>query len=382
MSRGQSDSPDLDSSATVFETTASNDKISAGDISLVMSEQSLRRMGSVRRRSVTREHSFRPPWPPRNAHPDEIIHLRQELEQLREEQEQAEEMVYLMGEDLQRTQEEMEEKDDELRRKEAELLKCGEELRNWRQNAQSLSNEVQEERRLAADQVANLTTSLAAKDGEKREAKLKNEQELSYLRRQVEQLTTDKEAQIEPIGSQSIKELVDLRNKVTQLETTISEKDAELTKKAALVGKNSNQEQELRHAAEATLRTTKEEYEVKLRDADQRAGVQLAEMQKRAQAAETSLQEHTSRVQDVGTDQENLQKRIYGLESELQDQRRICAWFKGNSERLSRDIKEAEAARRQMEQSEYAVKRQVADLKSQVNALQPRRRIETMPGAY
>ena len=383
MSRGQSDSLDLDSSATGFETAAFDDIIPAGDISSAVSEQPTKRMGSN-----MPVQSVRSPWPPRNAHPDEVIRLRRELEKLREEQGQAEEMVYLMGEDLQRTQEEVEEKDDELRRREAELLKCREELRNWRQNAQNLSNEIQEEKRLAADKVANLTTSLATKDEERREAKLKGEEELSSLRRQVEQLTADKEAQTQSIGSQSTTELVDLRKQVTQLKSTISEKDAELTKKAAVaadslqMGENTNQEQELRHAAEASLRTTKEEYEVKLREADQRAGVQLAEMQKRAQAAENSLQEHTSRVQDVGSDQDKLQKRIHGLESELQDQRKCCAWFKRNSERLSREIKEAEAARRQMEQSEYAVKRQVADLKSQVNALQSRRGMGTMPGAY
>ena len=148
------------------------------------------------------------------------------------------------------------------------------------------------------------------------------------------------------------------------------------------MGKNSSQEQELRHAAEASLRITKEEYEAKLREADQRAVVQLSEMQKRALGAETSLQEHTARVQEVGVDQENMVRRVQGLEAEVQDQRKSCAWFKKNSERLSRDIKAADAARRQLEQSDYAAKRQVADLKSQVNALQPRRRMDPMPGAY
>lgn len=506
MSRGSSDTPDLDPSATGLETAAVNDIISAGAMSEAMPERQVR-----------------PQPPPKKAHLDEVIRLMKELEEMREEKGQAEEMTDLMGQDLQSAQEEVEKKDGELRRKEAELLKCGEELKNWRQKAQSLSIEVQEEKRLAAgiresiemqevalssrmdnesgrgeevsrlrDQVANLITSLATKDAEKKEAGLQTEEELSYLRKQVEQLTTsltEKEAQMKSIGSRSMKELVYLRKQATQLKTTISEKDAELTKKVALaagstydqcqatfrenkiqfestlreteerlnaqlaqeqelrhaaeatleeareemlthphedqsrdkqiqlettykeneerlkaqltqeqdlrraaeakvhdtrekMGKNSSQEQELRHAAEATLRITKEEYEVKLREAGERAGVQLAEMQKRAQGAETSLQEHTARVQEVGVDQENLMKRVQGLEAEVQDQRKSCAWFKKNSERLSRDIKAADAARRQLEQSDHAAKRQVTDLKSQVNALQPRRRMDAMPGAY
>ena len=505
-SRGSSDAPDLDPSAVGLETAASNDIVSAGDLSAAMPQRPLK-----------------PQPPPKKAHLDEVIRLMKELEELREEKGQADEMTDLMGQDLQIAQEEVEKKDDELRRKETELLRCTEELKNWRQKAQDLSIEVQEERRQVAaikesietpevavpsgrgnepgrgqelvrlrDQVANLITSLATKDAEKKEAGLQTQEELSYLRKQVEQLTTsltEKEAQMKSIGSRSMKELVYLRKQATQLKTTVSEKDAELTKKVALaagsaydqwqatiqnnklqfdntlreteerlnaqlaqeqelrhaaeatlqqtreetltnahqnqsqdtqlrmetsykenedrlkaqlaqeqelrraaeakfydtrekMGKSSREEQELRHAAEASLRITKEEYEVKLREANERAGIQVAEMQKRAQEAETSLQEHTARVQEAGTDHENLTRRVHGLESEVEDQRKTCAWFKKNSERLSRDIKETEAARRQLVQSEYAMKRQVADLKSQVNALQPRRNMETMPGAY
>ena len=506
MSRSPFDPADLDPSTAGLETAAFNDIISAGNMS-----------GAIP------ERSSRPQPPPKKAHLDEVMRLMKELEELREEKGQAEEMTDLMGQDLQIAEEQVEKKDNELRRKEAELLKCGEELNNWKQKAQTLSIEVEEERRLAAgikeslemqevaassrmnnasgkgeellrlrEQVANLVTALAMKDVEKKEAGAQTEEELSYLRKQVEQLTTsltEKEEQMKSIGARSMKELVYLRKQATQLKTTISEKDTELTKKLTLaansaydqsqaairenklrfettlreteerlraqlaqeqelrqaaeatledtrevlltdahqdqsrdqqlqlettykaneerlkaqltqeqdlrraaeakfhdtrdqMGKSTNQEQELRHAAEASLRIAKEEYEAKFREADQRAVAQLAEMQKRALGAETSLQEHTARVQAVGLDTENLTRRIQGLESEVQSQRTSCAWFKKNSERLSRDIKDAEAARRQMEQSEYAVKRQVADLKSQVNALQPRRRMDAVPGAY
>jgi len=453
-SRNSSDTADLDPRAIGLETAVANNITSAGDMSAAMEERPLK-----------------PQPPPKKAHLDEVIRLKKELEEIREEKGQAEEMTDMMGQDLQIAQEEVENKDDELRRKEAELLNCGEELKNWRQKAQSLSSEVQEEKRLAAgikqsiemqevavsswmgnesgkgeellrlrDQVANLIASLATKDAEKKEAGLQTEEELSYLRKQVEQLTTsltEKEDRMKSIGSRTLKELVYLRKQATQLKSTISEKDAELTTKVSLaagaaydkwqatirdkqlqfettlreieerlnaqltqeqelrrvaeaslhdtrekMGTNSSQEQELQRVAEASLRSTKEEYEARLREADERAGFQIAEMQKRAQEAEASLQEHTSRVQEVGMDQENLLKRIHGLESEVQDQRKGCDWFKKNSERLSREIKETEAARRVLEQSEYAVKRQVADLKSQVTALQQRRRMEPMPVSY
>lgn len=170
-----------------------------------------------------------------------------------------------------------------------------------------------------------------------------------------------------------------LKAQLTQEQNLRRALEAEFNDTREKMGKNSSQEQELRDAAEASLRNTKEEYEKKLREADERAGAQLTAMQKRAQEAETSLHEHATRVQEVGIDQESLTRRIQGLESEVQDQRSSCAWFKKNSERLSREIKEAEAARRQLEQSEYAVKRQVADLKSQITVLQPRR---STPGAH
>ena len=474
MSRGPSDPADLDPSTAGLETAAVNDMISAGNMSGAMPERPLR-----------------PQPPPKKAHLDEVMRLMKELEELREEKGQAEEMTDLMGQDLQIAEEQVEKKDNELRRKEAELLKCGEELKNWKQKAQTLSIEVEEERRLAAGIKESLEMQEVAASSRMNNASGQGE-ELLRLREQVEQLTTsltEKEAQMKSIGARSMKELVYLRKQATQLKTTISEKDTELTTKLTLaansaydqsqatirenklrfeatlretedrlraqlaqeqelrhaaeatlvdtrevmltdpqqdqsrdkqlqlettykaneerlqaqliqeqdlrraaeakfhdtqdkMGKSSNQEQELRHAAEASLRITREGYETKLREADERAVVQLAEMQKRALGAETSLQEHTARVQEVGLDQENLTRRIQGLESEVQDQRQSCAWFKKNSERLSRDIKDAEAARRQMDQSEYAVRRQVADLKSQVNALQPRRRMEPMPGAY
>ncbi|KAL8834148.1 MAG: hypothetical protein Q9170_003895 [Blastenia crenularia] len=131
------------------------------------------------------------------------------------------------------------------------------------------------------------------------------------------------------------------------------------------------QDQSLRHAAETSLRTT---YEAQLRE----SSALTASLQNRLQDAEASLH---SQSNNTTTQQENLLRRVGELESGVQDQRKACDYFKKNSERLSREIKEADAARRILEQSEYVAKRQVADLKAQVAAVQQRRREEGVPGA-
>ena len=282
-SRGSTDTPDLGPRAIGLETAVVKDITSAEDMSASMTERPLI-----------------PPRPRKKAHLDEVIRLMKELEELRVEKGQAEEMADMMGQDLQISQEEVEKKSDELRRKEEEMLKCGEELKNWRQAAQSLSVQLQEEQEL--HRVAKATLH-------------------------------DTQGRMSPNGIQ---------------------------------------EQELQQILDVSLRSTKEEYEANMREAEGRTGLQIAELQKRTQEAETSLQEHLSRPQEVRTNQQEnlLLQRIQGLESEVQDQRKRCDWFKKNSERLSREVKETQATRRAVEQSEYVARRQVADLNSQIAALQ------------
>ena len=440
--RGSSDTADLDSRALGLEAAVVDDITSAGEMSAAMVERPLE-----------------PQLPPKKAHLDEVFRLMkeldeireekrqgeeitdmmaQELDEIREEKRQAEEITDMMAQDLDIAQEEVQKKGDELRRKEAELLKCEEELKDWRQKAQSLSIEVQEEKRLAAeikqstemqeaivtsktenksqkeeellrlrDQVAGLTASIATKEAEKEEAGLQNEKELTGLSKQVEQLTAslpENESRMRAAYSQAARAAYDkwqaiMRDKQLEFETKFKEIEermsAQLTQEQDLrrvaeatlhdmrekSSTNSSQEQELRGVAEASLRSTKEGFEAKLREANERADIQIAELQKRAQEAESSLQEHTSRM-EVEMDQENLLKRIHSLEAEVQDQRKACGWFKKNSERLSREIKETQASRTVLEQSEYAVKRQLAELKSQVTALQQRPRVQQMPGSY
>ncbi|MCJ1266329.1 hypothetical protein MMC22_006212 [Lobaria immixta] len=157
-----------------------------------------------------------------------------------------------------------------------------------------------------------------------------------------------------------------------------------LMKELDEIRKEKRQGEEITYMMARDLDIAQEEVQKKddeLREANERAGIQIAELQKRAQEAESSLQEHTSRM-EVEMDQENLLKRIHSLEAEVQDQRKACGWFKKNSERLSREIKETQASRTVLEQSEYAVKRQLAELKSQVTALQQRPRVLQRPGSF
>jgi len=402
-SQGSSDMPDLDSGALGLQTSVANDINLAGKMSATMAER------------------VKPPLPAKKSHLNDLIRLKNELDEIHKQKEQAEEMTDLVVRDLSLAQDEVHEKDDQLRRKESELRKCEEELKNWREKVQSLSMEVQEEKRLAAE-IKKSNRMLKVAITSKTENESQKEEELSRLRNQVADLTAslaEKEAQKKPAPV----ELANLRRQVTQLKSILNEKDAEMTEKVSLAAgathdkwqatmqekqlqfetklkeneermsaqlaqeqelrrvteatlhemtekltTNSSQEQELRRVAESSLQSTKEQFEAKLREATERAGVQIAELQKRALEAEASLQEHTNRM-EVQVDHEPLLQRISSLEAEVQNERQRCDWFKKNSEKLSRKIKETQAAWRVLEQSECVLKRQLDDLKSQVMPL-------------
>lgn len=372
-SRNSSDPADLDPRTPALETAAVDNINSAGEMSATMANRPLK-----------------PQVPPQKTHLDEVYRLTKELDEIREEREQAENMIDMMGQDLSIAQEEVWKKGDELGRKEEELLKCEKELQNWRQKAQILSIEVQEQKRLAVeieqstktqevavasniddqsrmkeellrlrDQVASLTASLATKEIEKKGG-LQSEKELMRLREQIEQLTashTETESRMKVGESQAMKDVIDLRQQITHLEFNLHEKEVELS--SARIS--------WRAGAEA-----------KVRGNDERAGIQW---QKRGEKAKASLPELTKRMH-VDINQEHLLQRIHSLEAEVQDQRKSCDWFRRNSERLSKEIKETRASRKVLERSEYAAKGQLVDLQSQVTALQRRARGEQMPGTY
>jgi len=417
------------------------------------------------------EMSVKPQPPQKKAHLDELFRLRKEIDEIRDEKLDAEEMTMMMGQDLNLAQEEVQKKREELRRKEAEL-------NNWREKAKSLSIELQEEKRQAAELKNSMQeAAVISKVGDESQ-----EEDLTQLRENFEQLAillTEKESQNKAAALRNEKDGVDLRRQITQLKETLDQKDAELAAKvssaavadydkwsATLQEKqlqfetklkeieehlaqeqelrrvaeaslpsmdeqfearlreavqdkqlqfesklkeaeeqmaqeyalrrraettllsveeelqaNSRQEQELRRVSEASLQSTKEQYETKLREADERANILNVALQKHAQEAEALLQEQANR-KAVEEDHEHLQQRIRHLEAEMQDQRKRCEWFKGNSERLSREIKDRQDFAKTLEQSEYILKRQADDLRIQVAGLQQRFKMQQMPGSY
>ena len=356
-SRDPSNIPDPDPGTIGLEIADTNSTLSAVDKSAAMAER-----------------TFRPQPPPKRAHIEEILRLKKELEDTRVEKEEAEEMTMNMCQDLQLAQEETEKKTVELSRREADHRKCEEELQHWRQKAQRLSVEISEERRMVAAMKQSLETQDAVVSSPTNN-QLGNEEELSKLRKQVVQLTATLSVKDNHMNSVNENEArLEAQLAQEQELRRVAETTLQATKQK--MTSTSSREQELRHAAESSLRIAKEEYEIKSREADERTVLQIAEMQKRAQDAEASLQEHTK---EVGGDREQLLQHIHSLESELQDQRKSHDFFKKNSERLSREIRDIQAARKALEQSEHAATRQVADLKSQVAALQSRR---SMPGTY
>ncbi|KAL8673303.1 MAG: hypothetical protein Q9168_002265 [Polycauliona sp. 1 TL-2023] len=209
------------------------------------------------------------------------------------------------------------------------------------------------------------------------------------------------------------------QNQQSRFETTLRETEDRLNAQVA-------QEQELRRTAEAALLATREEIrtaspnqahpqtqqrmlETTLKETQDRLQAQLAQAEQHRRTAEESVNHHhqerhlrqvadatlrttqeaharelsertaagatfQTRIQEAETQTEDLVQQIHALESQIQDQRKACDYFKKNSERLSREVKDTDAARRALEQAEYVARRQAADSKAQVATLQQTRR--------
>ena len=142
----------------------------------------------------------------------------------------------------------------------------------------------------------------------------------------------------------------------------------------------SSQEEGFRREAKATLQKTKDHYEAKLRASTERATIEIEAQTQRAQTAEASLQEQSKQKEAEGF-HDQLMQWITSLEEEVDQQRRRAEHFRKSSERLSRDIKETEAARRELEQVVFGNKRQLDDHKAQVKVLQQGRGRD-IPGEF
>ena len=437
-----SDTPSLDSGAFGLETATPNDINFTPAMSSIIPEQK------------------KPQVPQKRANLDELFRLRKELIDLREEKEQAEEMSEMMGQDLFRAEEEVAAKGDELKRKEAKLLDYEEQVKTWRERAQSLTLEVQEANRVIAEtkqasdiremaisskaessmqkeqellnlqeQVTQLKATLDEKDAEltdkialaagkaydKWQAVLKDKQlefdsklkeseerataDLSQqqeLRREAEEALRDLSEQLDTNANQEqelrrsaeaslhdvrrelqtassqlsheqklrVELQARLQNMSSEFETTSSQlsreqalrRTADATLQNTILHANSsatqfNQERALRQAAEAALQTAKAQHETHLREVDSR----LTELQTRVQESEAVAREHANRM-EVQVEQEWFVQWIGALEAEVAEQKRRCEWFQRNSERLSREIKDVQALKREMEMGGQGVR--------------------------
>ncbi len=374
VSRGSSNTADLDPRAIGFQVADVDHIIPTGNMSAAMVERPLTSSS-----------------PPKKADLDEAVRLMKELEAMSQEKAQAEEMTDMMGQDLQFAQEDIEKKDEELvylRKQVTQLESTIKEKDTELTTKVSLAAGAAYDKWQPIIREKQLQFETTLRETEERlNAQVTHEQE---LRRTAEATlhTTREEMRTtsnqEQMQDQQLRFETTLREMEERLQARLTQEQEQRriaeetlhTTQEKLDTQSGQQEQELRHAAEASLRTTKEAFEVHLREASERTEA----LQRRVQDAEASLQEHKNYVQGAAIHQKNLIHRIHELESEVQNQRKACDFFKKNSERLSREIKQADAARRQLEHSEHVGKRQVADLKLQVEVLEQRQRRETMPG--
>ena len=232
--------------------------------------------------SATMIKPTRPKVPQKKAHLDEVLRLRKELNDMRGEKKRAEEETDIMVRDLFAAQDEVQEKGDELKRKEAKLQNCEEQLKTWKEKAESLSITIQKIEKFAADfktRHAMQETHITSE----RENGSQKEEEILRLRSQVEDLTA-KKAERDASAATVEKELVGLRGQITQLKATLQEKDTELTTKLSAVATFAA------NKLQATIQEKQLQSETKLKETEDRLSSELKRQRKLRRAAEAAHQ--------------------------------------------------------------------------------------------
>ena len=87
---------------------------------------------------------------------------------------------------------------------------------------------------------------------------------------------------------------------------------------------------------------------------------------------------------DSGGNEELERLRLLAAEQEgrVNDQHQCVEQFRRMSERLTTQVKQANLAKRGLEQSEQAMRQQVEDMKSQITALRRQQHSNNMPGSF
>lgn len=319
----------------------------------------------------------KPSIPQKKDHVDEVLRLRKELKEVKEARDQAYGERNAMEDDMLKIHEDLEKKDEEL-------SKMSREVWTWREKAEKLSNDMTDNRRLAAQSRRSLVGGNASFPAT-REASGRNEAELAQARQQVQQLTAalaESQALLSAKDSTVPTPEVDQQASTQETQRQFQEQLAQVEDhwRSQVV-----EQQNLRQAAESGLQNTREYYENKLRDVELQARSQIEEQQRRLQETETGLQEQLQQMEvDSGGNEELERLRRLTAEQEVRvnDQRQCAEQFRRMSERLTTQVKQANLAKRGLEQSEQAMRQQVEDMKSQMTALRRQEHNNKMPGSF
>ena len=304
----------------------------------------------------------KPIIPQKKNHIDELLRLKKELEAVQEAREQACGERDAMENDLLNAQEALEESEEALK-------KMSREVWTWREKAERVPKDTADEKRLGA-QGRRSFAERPSSASSSREANNKTEAELAEARQEVQRLAsalTESQTRLSAMGSFSPAADVDQRQAQAQMEQLES---------------RLRSEEKLRRAADASLHDTSAYYQEKLKEVEMQARTQIEQQQRRIQEAEAQLQGGLQRMDvDSGDNEEleRLRKLTAEHERKVDEQRQCAEQYRRMSERLTTQVKQANLAKRGLEQSEQMMRQQMEDTRAQLNASQQRRH---MPGSF
>ena len=346
----------------------------------------------------------RPQKSRKNSHLEEIFRLKEELSEAQNERQDAVEMVHMMAQDLLEAREAFDQKSEELKAAQADLAGCEDELTTSREKVYRLSVQIQMEKHQAnrgkkstnvqsgfPQKVAergrlrgranDLTASFAGKQvdqTEMEESRSQSERELTTLQEQNSMLTAS------PATEQARKKAATQRNgklfralheRITELKINLDEKNAELTTKSTVAADTAYDKWQ------AALQDSRQQFETKLKRSEEASSAQLAWERELRIAAEAELD---AKFEEVGALQ-SIKADLVAKMHELEEQKQRSKYFKGVSERLSKEVKDANEECREKVEAEYVLTKQLIDLKAQMKTLQQLMRMreipETLPGS-
>ncbi|KAL9073626.1 MAG: hypothetical protein Q9157_004679, partial [Trypethelium eluteriae] len=331
---------------------ANNDRSSAGHMSMNLANGEDARP-TAEEVVVAVAEKARPPVPLKKAHLDDTLRLRKELDEIRQEKEQAEEIRELMEVDLVEAEDKLQQKDEELHDVKADLTKCEATLTSWKEKAERLTLEIQEEQWHALLEQLNETpaATIATKveDSHKDEELLKLQDQLRDLTASLAKKRTAKVTEQKATATRHEQEPTNLHGHITQMQANINNKDIEVSEKVRhAIGQDYDPWQEKLASAQLHVANS-------VKEVEDRVGVQLNHEKEQRLLAEASLtrlreqlQATSAREADLRRQAEEvLQKRTAQFQTQLAEADRHA---RAQIAELMRRVDDAEAvARSRME---------------------------------